>query len=122
MAKTYPISFRVTREQEQLLKNKASNKNLTLAAYIKGKVFSEEQPLNRPMIEAEIDSLKRTLNICMESISQQLDQIEKEVMFSADVQRDLMLGVLQKASDDAEWVDRTYKSTIEAARQAQKAQ
>ena len=75
MTKTYPLSFRVTREQEQLLKKKASNENLTLAAYIKGKVFSEEQPLNRPMIEAEIDSLKRTLNMCMGSISQQLEQI-----------------------------------------------
>ena len=43
-------------------------------------------------------------------------------MFSSTVQRDLMLGVLRKASTDAEWVERTYKSTIEAARQAQKAQ
>lgn len=122
MAKTYPLSFRVTREQEQFLKNKAINEDLTLAAYVKSKVFSEEQPLNRPIIESEIESLKRTLNMCMGSILQQLDQIEQEVMSSSIVQRELMLTVLQKASDDPEWVERTYNSALEAARQLEKAQ
>lgn len=116
MGKTYTVSFRVTREEDHLLRAKALTEKQTLAAYAKAKVLSEEKPLDRPTIEAEIDCLKHTLEKCFGNYNQRIDQFQKSLIFFSVLNRELMLKILDRATDDAEWVRNTYQKAFEAAK------
>lgn len=129
MGNTVPLSFRVTREEENFLKAEALRKGMTLSAYAKNKVFSAEQPLNRLTIEAEIDELKHSISSYMEKINhtmntfiQRTEKTDTIFKYYSVFQRELMIAILKKASDDDEWMEYTYKNALEKAKQAIKPQ